>query len=59
MSIFIGMFVFLALLIGIVGTLVALAKPQLRLVFGIVAIFGFVAAISGIGLFVFIVGQMT
>jgi hypothetical protein len=53
------MFVFLAILIGIVGTLVALAKPQLRLVFGIVAIFGFVAAISGIGLFVFIVGQMT
>ena len=58
MSIFIGIFVSLALLIGIAGAVAAIAKPQFRLVFGIVALFGFAAAMSGIGLFVIMVNQM-
>jgi len=58
MSLMIVAFFLLTCLIGLVASVAAIAVPQIRMVAGIVAIFGFALAGAAIWLFVFIVSQM-
>jgi hypothetical protein len=58
MSIIIGSILFLALLVGIVATGIAIATPRLRVVAAIVAGLGFLGAAACAGVFIFVVSRM-
>ncbi|MDE0866664.1 MAG: hypothetical protein OSA98_23015 [Rubripirellula sp.] len=58
MSIILGAFLFLALLVGLVATGIAIALPRFRAVAGIIACLGFVGSAACMGMFVLAVSRM-
>jgi hypothetical protein len=58
MSIFLGAILFLALLMGVAATVIAIARPNLRVASTIVACLGFLCAAACVGFFVLAVSRM-
>ena len=58
MSIILGAFLFLALLVGLVATGIAIATPRLRAGAAITACLGFLGAAACVGVFILVVNRM-
>lgn len=59
MSVILGAIFFLALAVGVVATMIAIAKPRLRAASTVIASFGFLGAAACVGVFILAVSRMT
>ena len=58
MSMFLGAILLLALLVGVVATVIAIVEPRLRALFTIVACMGFLGTAVCVGVFILAVSRM-